>query len=196
MRPLWGAWVVLRELKLTLQGRSPSPPGATARHPGEASDKSKVVFLLWGALIQRGRLVFRGARDFCCSRVLNGYPGGPKSVLLGDLAGYLGSGKRASLLQRRRELNQVMYIGALPRRCCPQVTRIGMRGALHSRSAIPCRLARDLISVVCVRSSRLAEALYLNNLKLLSRKDASCEALRSHEPSRTKFPAPQMQNRA
>ena len=34
------------------------------------------------------------------------------------------------------------------RRCRPKVTRIGMHGLLHSRSAMPWRLARDLISVV------------------------------------------------
>ena len=33
--------------------------------------------------------------------------GGAKSVLMGDLVGCLDSGKQASLLQRRRELNQV-----------------------------------------------------------------------------------------
>ena len=48
MRPLWGALMVLRELKLALQGRSPNPHGATARHPGEASDKSKVIFFSEG----------------------------------------------------------------------------------------------------------------------------------------------------
>ena len=32
---------------------------------------------------------------------------GAKSVLFGDLAGYLGSGKQASPLQRRQELSQV-----------------------------------------------------------------------------------------
>jgi len=43
---------------------------------------------------------------------------------------------------------QRINIGALPRRCRPQVTRIDMHGALHSRSAIPWRLTRGLITVV------------------------------------------------
>ena len=41
-----------------------------------------------------------------------------------------------------------MNIGALPRRCRPKVTRIGTYCLLHSRSAMPWRLTRDLISVV------------------------------------------------
>ena len=40
--------MVLRELKLKLQERSPNPPGATARHPGEARDKSQVIFFFGG----------------------------------------------------------------------------------------------------------------------------------------------------
>ena len=43
---------------------------------------------------------------------------------------------------------RTMNIGALPRQCRPQVTRIGMHVTLHSRSAIPWRLTRDFISVV------------------------------------------------
>ena len=42
----------------------------------------------------------------------------------------------------------LMYIGALPRRYRPQVTHIGIHGALNSRSAIPWRLTRNPITVV------------------------------------------------
>ena len=45
-------------------------------------------------------------------------------------------------------MSSLMNIGALPRRCRPKVTRIGTHGLLHSRSAMPWRLTRDLISVV------------------------------------------------
>ena len=95
--------MVLRELKLTLQGRSPNPHGATTRHPGEASDKSKMVLLSGGLYLSEvssysGALGISVAAGWC----KNGYRGGgAKSVLLGDLAGYLGSGKQASPLQRR-----------------------------------------------------------------------------------------------
>ena len=46
------------------------------------------------------------------------------------------------------QLTLIMNIGALPRWCHPKVTRIGTHGLLHSRSAMPWRLTRDLISVV------------------------------------------------
>ena len=52
----------------------------------------------------------------------------------------------------------VMNIGALPRRCHPKVTRIGTHGLLHSRSAMPWRLTRDLISVVSRTELRARES--------------------------------------
>ena len=60
-------------------------------------------------------------------------------------------------------------IGALPRRCRPQVTRIGAHGALHSRSALLWRFNRSLAPSRQFRSpsTGLAEALDLGNLKPL-----------------------------
>ena len=57
---------------------------------------------------------------------------------------------------------------ALPRPCCPQVTRIGTHSALHSRSAIPWRFNRSLTSSGYFRlpSTGLAIALDLECLNL------------------------------
>ena len=86
-----------------------------------------------------------------------------------------------------------MKIGALPLRCRSQVTRIGMHGALHFRSAVPWRLTRGLVSVI-LRTELAARGSSVPKKwrNCSSRKNASSEALKSHEPSRTKFPARQM----
>ena len=64
-----------------------------------------------------------------------------------------------------------MNIGALPRRCRPQLTRICTHGALYSRSAIPLRFNWSLTSSRQYRlpSSGLAKALDMDfeNLKPL-----------------------------
>ena len=66
-------------------------------------------------------------------------------------------------------LLKILHIGALPRRCRPQVTRIGTNGALHSRSAIPRRFNRGFASSRQFRlpSTELAKALEFVNVKLL-----------------------------
>ena len=53
MRPLRGARMVLRELKLALQGRSPDSPGATAMSP---ADQGRAVFYFEGFIWQLGRV--------------------------------------------------------------------------------------------------------------------------------------------
>ena len=55
------------------------------------------------------------------------------------------------VLNERRNIcgkGPCLNIGALPRRCRPQVTHIDMHGALYSRSAKPRRLTRGLITAV------------------------------------------------
>ena len=97
---------------------------------------------------------------------------------------------------RQSQIN-TMNIGALPRRCRPQVKRTDMHGALHSRSAIPRRLTRGLITVVSrTELTARGSSVPSKNRNSSSRKDASGETSKSHGPSRTKFPARQMQNRA
>ena len=61
-----------------------------------------------------------------------------------------------------------MKIGALPRRCRPQVTQIGTHSAIHSRSAMHWRFNRSLTSSRYFRLPRtgLAKALDLENVKL------------------------------
>ena len=91
MRPSWDAFMVLRELKLTLQGRSPSPHGSTARHPGEASDRSQVVFfsggLYWSeASLYSGALGISVAAGSCKS----GYRGGGEIRAFGRPRGLFG----------------------------------------------------------------------------------------------------------
>ena len=62
---------------------------------------------------------------------------------------------------------QIMIIGALPRRCRPQVRRIDMNGALHSRNAIPWRLTRGLITVVSPTELTARGSSVPKNAKLL-----------------------------